>query len=127
MNAKTSVTRTISRDQDGDEMQQVFSIQGDEWLDRANCKDLDIKDFFVEAGHVIEDSVLNTCKTCPVRRECVMHAYRREVTGGYFGGLSPGQRRDMTLDEALEFIKTDGPNLQENAEVEPEDEDFDYR
>lgn len=115
-------------------MQPAFdSGQGNEWLDDAACAELGIRDFFVEAGHVIEDEILNTCKTCPVRRECVTHAYERDVTGGYFGGLSPGQRRDMTLNEALVFIKIDSPKkvvasgVKEEEVVLDDDEDFDYR
>lgn len=103
------------------------SAQGNEWLDKAACKDLSSKDFFVEAGHVIEDAVLLTCKTCPVRRECVNHAYGKAVTGGYFGGLSPGQRRDMTLSEALEFIETDVVKEVPVEQLEEDDDaDFDY-
>lgn len=93
------------------------------WLDDAACADLDNKDFFVDAGHVIEDRVLKTCKRCPVRRECVESAYDRNSTGGYFGGLSPGQRRDMTLEEALDFIVTD---VIPEKDEEPEEEDFSY-
>lgn len=116
-------------------MQPAFdSPQGNEWLDEAACAELDIRDFFVEAGHVIEDRVLNTCRSCPVRRECVTHAYEREVTGGYFGGMSPGQRRDMTLKEALVFIETDSikkpavkGEIQKEEIIIEDDEDFDYR
>lgn len=79
------------------------------WLDDAACADLAPSDFFVEAGHVIDDAVLNTCRACPVRRDCVVHAYRRRIIGGYFGGLSPGQRRGMTLRQALTHIAKDPP------------------
>lgn len=106
-------------------MKNAFDTgQGLEWLDQAACKDLDISDYFVEAGHVIEDAVLNTCRTCPVRKECVVHAYEREVTGGYFGGMSPGQRRDVTLKEALELIRRETAETPEV--VEPDDTDFSY-
>jgi hypothetical protein len=111
-------------------MQPAVNIPQDpDWLNDANCKDLDINDFFVEAGHVIEDATLNTCRSCPVRRECIIHAYSRDSRGGYFGGLSPGQRRDMDLDEALEYAKTDLVNKPRviigTTETDP-DEDFNY-
>jgi hypothetical protein len=90
-------------------MLPVIPVGGDDWLDDAACADLSIDDFFVQAGHVIDESVLNVCRACPVRLACVQHAYNQDlnITGGYFGGLSPGQRRDMTLDEAVEYIATD--------------------
>jgi hypothetical protein len=90
-------------------MLPVIPIGGDGWLDDAACADLHIDDFFVQAGHVIEESVLNTCRGCPVRVSCVRHAYNSDlnITGGYFGGLSPGQRRDFSLTEALAYVSTD--------------------
>jgi hypothetical protein len=83
------------------------------WLDLASCQDLDVPDFFVDAGHVITEAALDTCRGCPVRRQCVIHAYTGgpsgAITGGYYGGMSPGQRRDMPLDQALDFIAKDLP------------------
>ena len=63
--------------------------------------------YFVDAGRVIGASVQSICKTkCPVRRECIIHAYLGGPEGtmigaGYFGGFSLGERRSMTLAEAL--------------------------
>lgn len=87
----------------------VMPDSGDSWLDEAACKDLDINSFFVQAGHIISDDILNLCRACPVREHCVKHSFNEKlnITGGYFGGLSPGQRRVMSLDEALEYIKED--------------------
>jgi hypothetical protein len=49
---------------------------------------------------------LNVCRSCPVRRECIIHAYkggpgRTPITGRYMGGFSLGQRKAMTLEQAL--------------------------
>lgn len=85
------------------------------WLDDAACVDLVHQDFFVEAGHVIDDEVLEVCRSCPVRRQCVTHAYQRKIIGGYFGGFSPGQRREMTLAEALAAIRRDPPTRPNTA------------
>lgn len=87
----------------------IIPVGGDTWLDDAACRDLDINDFFVQAGHIISEDVLNVCRACPVRRDCVRHSYDESlnVTGGYFGGLSPGQRREMGLVEALDYIALD--------------------
>lgn len=80
------------------------------WLDDSGCAELDITDFFVEAGHVISEEVLEICRTCPVRKECVSHAFGRGIVGGYFGGISPGQRRDMKdVEEAYAYIDNDPP------------------
>ena len=78
-----------------------------EWLDKIACADMSITDFFVEAGHTINQAVINVCRTCPVRKECLDHAYKHHITGGYFGGVSPGQRRDMSLEKAHAFIAKD--------------------
>jgi hypothetical protein len=79
--------------------------QGLLWLNDAACSEMSIDDFFVEAGHAIDDRVLRVCRTCPVRVSCVRHAYEMQVNGGYFGGMSPGQRREKTMDEAIRFIE----------------------
>ena len=95
-----------------DDIGEGLSFMGnsdDAWLDDAACADLPVESFFVQAGHVIDEEVLNVCRECPVRLECLRHSYneRLSITGGYFGGMSPGQRREKSLKEAEEFIKTD--------------------
>jgi WhiB family transcriptional regulator, redox-sensing transcriptional regulator len=79
------------------------------WLDDAACQDMAINDFFVDAGRTISAEVLDVCRACPVRVDCLKHAYRRGLTAGYFGGTSPGQRRTMSVDEAVVFIVDDVP------------------
>jgi hypothetical protein len=93
----------------------LFDDEGLRWLDDAACAEKNINDFFVEAGHVISEEVLEVCRRCPVRRQCLEVAYdpRFNITGGYFGGLSPGQRREMDLDQALEFVATDLPVVED--------------
>lgn len=73
------------------------------WLDQAACGNLPLDQlnmFFVEAGRTIASSTITLCQRCPVRTECLDHAYRNEILSGYFGGISPGQRRTMTHEEA---------------------------
>jgi len=93
----------------GDGLSFIGQTGGDLWLDDAACSDLPVESFFVQAGHVIDEEVLNVCRECPVRLECLRHSYNTElnITGGYFGGMSPGQRRTMELAEAEEYIRTD--------------------
>jgi hypothetical protein len=93
----------------------IFDDEGLRWLDQANCADSDIHDFFVDAGHVIGDDILEICRRCPVRKDCVDVAYnpRWNVTGGYFGGLSPGLRRELSKKQAHDFIDNDPPQLED--------------
>ena len=85
------------------------SVQNLLWLNDTACADMDLDDFFVEAGHAISEKVLNVCRGCPVRRECLDHAYEMQATGGYFGGMSPGQRRGLDLVQARMYIADDAP------------------
>jgi hypothetical protein len=84
-----------------------FAHQGFEWLNDIACKDLEATEFFARAGHVLGDEAKKAClETCEVWRECTIFSYLGHggqlITGGYFAGLSPGQRKKMTLSEALE-------------------------
>jgi len=101
----------------------TIASSGLEWLDDAECANLDdacaaegksaLGFFFVNAGHVIGAEALDICRRqCPVRRECVIHAYTGlpgglPIAGGYMGGFSLGQRKDMTLAQALELVEAD--------------------
>ena len=71
------------------------------WVDAAACRELDITEidrFFVEAGHSLSKQTASMCAGCPVREQCLEHACRNEIAGGYFGGVSPTQRRKMARD-----------------------------
>ena len=75
------------------------------WLEEAACADLDLdlEEFFVEPGQRIRPEVLLVCIQCPVRLDCLRHAYRLGPVGGYFGGMSPAKRLELTLEEALVY------------------------
>ncbi len=92
----------------------LLTDDDDAWMEHIACADMPTEVFFVQAGHVIDEEVLNTCRGCPVRTECITHAYNESLTtsSGYFGGLSPGQRKAMSLAEALEFARNDPPEDQ---------------
>lgn len=87
------------------------------WLNETACEGMDIDDFFVEAGRAISPEAMAVCRGCKVRLECVRHAYEMQVNGGYFGGLSPGQRRDYNLDEALRLIKREAASTARGPEA----------
>ncbi|CAB4576897.1 MAG: WhiB family transcriptional regulator [Actinobacteria bacterium] len=80
------------------------------WLEHAACGDLELDQldlFFVEAGRTIAASTVALCRKCPVRRECLDHAYEHEIVSGYFGGVSPGRRRVLSHAEAVAEIQRD--------------------
>lgn len=75
------------------------------WLRDAACRKLELERldlFFVDAGRTLSKEGKAICGRCPVRSACLSHAYHHEISGGYFGGLSPTKRRELTLDEALD-------------------------
>lgn len=74
------------------------------WLEQAACGELELHQldlFFVEAGRTIAASTVAMCQRCPVRRQCLDHAYQHEIVSGYFGGISPGRRRVLTHAQAV--------------------------
>ncbi len=80
------------------------------WLDDAACGEFDTDQldlFFVEAGRTIAASTVVLCRRCPVRRQCLDHAYQHEIVSGYFGGVSPGRRRVLSHAEAVVEISRD--------------------
>ncbi len=84
------------------------------WLDDAACADLELAQlslFFVEAGRTIAPDTKALCRQCPVRHECLDHAYVHEIASGYFGGVSPGRRRALSHAEASELIASDAAVL----------------
>lgn len=80
------------------------------WLKDATCASdpaLHLL-FFVDAGHSLSDEARAMCESCPVRKQCLSHSYEPVAyTAGYFGGLSPSQRKSMSLTQALAFIEDD--------------------
>jgi WhiB family redox-sensing transcriptional regulator len=80
------------------------------WLDDAACGSLPLEQlnfFFVEAGRTIAASTVAMCRQCPVRQQCLAHAYSNEIASGYFGGVSPGQRRVLSYEEASALISAE--------------------
>jgi WhiB family transcriptional regulator, redox-sensing transcriptional regulator len=84
-------------------------FDGMRWLDQIACKDCDPDDFFVAAGHTISEMVLELCRTCPVRQQCLKHAYDRGIDAGYLAGLSPSERRRLSYEDAVAFLEKDPP------------------
>jgi WhiB family redox-sensing transcriptional regulator len=77
------------------------------WLRQAACRELELSRldlFFVEAGRTLSKEAKALCGGCTARAACLTYAYRHDITGGYFGGLSPAKRRELSLADALEVI-----------------------
>lgn len=81
--------------------------EGYEWLAKRACVSVPHEKFFVDAGSIIDPDVLERCRRCPVRTECLLHAYSRGLNAGYFGGVSAGERKRLPLAVALEHIDAD--------------------
>lgn len=79
------------------------------WIYQAECAnrgDMDLGDFFVDAGRSIDPTVLEVCENCPVRRDCLSYSFDTQTEAGYFGGVSPGQRKKLGREQALAMIAT---------------------
>ena len=88
----------------------IENLPHDAWLGRASCRDLPLEKlnlFFVDAGRSLSKEAKALCASCPVRIECLEHAYDHEIAGGYFGGISPSRRRSLSRDDALACITAD--------------------
>lgn len=89
----------------------LHDLSEHDWLDRAACGQLPIEElsrFFGPAGSSPSAETLATCRSCPVRIDCLEHAYANQVMSGCFGGLTAAQRRRLSLDEARELITGSG-------------------
>lgn len=77
------------------------------WLAHAACGDLPLEElevYFVEAGRSIAPATIARCRSCPVRFQCLDHAYDHQIASGYFGGVSPSKRRSMSHADARASI-----------------------
>lgn len=79
---------------------------GFQWIRDINCEGVDWQAMFAKAGHVLDPEVKTLCLECPVWRECLTHSFRnpfddRPMTGGYFAGFSPGERKNNDLETLL--------------------------
>lgn len=64
-----------------------------DWLALAACARQDTDRWF--GMGTPSRTVLNTCRGCPVRAECLHDALTHETPNGVWGGLTPTQRRQI--------------------------------
>lgn len=70
------------------------------WADQAACAGKDTNLWFriPGDGSTVEERAharavaFGTCKTCPVKAECLEYASANKITTGIWGGTNPGQR-----------------------------------
>lgn len=89
------------------------------WKNKGKCRSLlftdsgrvdpsAIEQFFVAAGHVISPEMKSMCRTCPVRRECLVYSFTcydgDMAVAGYYAGFSHGQRRSTSFSDLLAVV-----------------------
>ena len=67
------------------------------------CRGLSLSEFFPGKGFSPTAAAKAACARCLVRSECITYAYRLHLftSTGYYGSMTPVERRGRTLDEAL--------------------------
>lgn len=81
------------------------------WMSHANCvknpkMQQELQGF---SGASVSKEALRLCETCPVRTDCLEHAYRHNLEYGYFGGLSPSRRRELgSAKDAIQWLEQQG-------------------
>lgn len=67
-----------------------------EWQDDALCLGFDPDLWFPEWPKPNEYSLARRiCKLCPVREQCLEYALKIDARHGMFGGLTPGERKNL--------------------------------
>lgn len=85
----------------------IGNLPADRWLGDARCRTLPLDKlnlFFVDAGRSLSREAKALCAECPVRSDCLAHAYDHDIASGYFGGMSPSRRRSLSRDDALTLL-----------------------
>lgn len=59
-----------------------------EWMDKANCRNMDVELFFPVDGHNLDPFVREVCNECPVLDECLWYANETHSDHGYFAGMN---------------------------------------
>lgn len=67
---------------------------GEDWRDRAACRDIESDVFFPEKGANATAARL-ICSGCGVRAECLAYALSANERHGMWGGLTDRQRRPL--------------------------------
>lgn len=90
------------------------------WMKYAACKGagLSVSEFFPPPASQLRPEVLDLCRGCPVRAECLRRAYSQDFAAGWWGGMSASQRERLSLEEALELTEQDSEEYLASLEEE---------
>ncbi len=66
------------------------------WKKEAACNGMDTRLFFRKKPTY---ELLERCKGCAVRLECLEYAIRNGLNNGIFGGFNAKERAEMTLED----------------------------
>jgi len=64
-----------------------------DWMPEANCRNMDVELFFPIKSSNYDPFVKEVCGSCPVQEECLWYANQTSAEEGYFGNMTPMQRR----------------------------------
>lgn len=85
-----------------DQFEKATALLDPDWLDQAVCQDMNLDLFFnydVQAGPAL--TTMKTCRSCPVRKECLLTIAEFEsnlntnLGKGFYAGLTPSNRRKL--------------------------------
>lgn len=79
------------------ELMNSWGLRDDnfDWMTDALCKGMGADFFHPEKGnnyHQVK-RIKELCATCPVKEDCLQFAYNNSITFGFWGGMSPAQRK----------------------------------
>ena len=63
-----------------------------DWMEQANCRNMDVELFFPKLGENYNPFVEEVCMACPVIDQCLWYANETHADHGMFGGMTPNQR-----------------------------------
>lgn len=87
-----------------------------DWRQRAACRDMHVAAFFADSDDKRGKPAIQVlaglpCVRCPVQLECLWTALANDEQHGIWGGLTPGQRRQLAAHHKMR------PAAQEGADA----------
>lgn len=73
---------------------QLADLTGNDWRDQALCAQTDPNAFFPEKGGSNRPAKA-TCRSCPVRAECLQYALDNDEPFGVWGGMTRQARQQL--------------------------------
>lgn len=83
----------MGRHDGGMEYELVNLTGGLDWIDDAECRNMDLHDFFPAPGRLASEAAQAACARCPVKRNCLEYITRLDIRHGYAASLYLAHRR----------------------------------